>query len=29
MLIGDKKYIECTVDFKIMGDKSVNDSQKQ
>ena len=29
MLIGDKKYIECTVDFKIKGDNSVDDTQIQ
>ena len=29
MLIGDKYYIECTVDFKIKGDKSVNGAHIQ
>ena len=27
MFIGDKNCIECTVDFKIKGDNSVNDTQ--
>ena len=29
VFIGDKNYIECTVDFKIKGDNSVNDAQIQ
>ena len=29
MLLGDKNYIECTVDFKIKGDNSVNGAQIQ
>ena len=29
MFLGDKNYIECTVEFKIKGDNSVNDTQIQ
>ena len=29
MFIGDKNYVECTIDFKIKGDNSVNDNQIQ
>ena len=29
MFLGDKNYIECTVDFKIKGENSVNDTQIQ
>ena len=29
MLTGDKSYIECTVEFKIKEDKSVNETNIQ
>ena len=28
MLLGDKDYIECAVEFKIKGDNSWNDTKK-
>ena len=29
LFIGDKNYIECTVEFQIKGDNSVNDAKIQ
>ena len=29
LFIGDKNYIECTVEFKIKGENSVNDTKIQ
>ena len=29
MFLGDKNYIECTVESKIKGDYSVNDTKTQ